>query len=433
MTRFTVVVGCTLLWCATGLAQQREEREGANQERPKKRAAPQKAQQNQRRNERARAVEPARRAPSPDPFDWESEYQKFLQDNPGVKKAVEAGKIAKAKVIAEIKERAAEKAAQAEREENRSLEAEFQQLLVDRPEVKERLESGEISKDQIMQRLRIGRQRRKVNPAPRAAVDWEAEYQKFLKDNPGVKKAVEAGKIAKTKVIAEIKERAAEQVRQAEREEERRRNTRRLQTERALEAEFQQLLKNRPELKERLESGEISKDRIMQRLRLGRQRRRDPAAAGARAAGGRGGGRGWSRLKESDSDGDGKISKDEAPENIKRFFDRMDKNRDGFIEQSEVGGSRGGGAGASQIALRTKLGELVAAGKLTRAEAGELYQIAFPRNPRPARGDRAPAERARERPQRGRRRGDREPDRDRRERRRDRDNDGDRARDDREN
>ena len=333
MTRFTVVVGCTLLWCATGLAQHREERERANQERPKRKAAPQKAQQNQRRNERARAVEPSRRTSSPEPFDWEAEYQKFLKENPGVKKAVEAGKIAKQKVIAEIKDRAAEKARQAELEENRSLEAEFQQLLKDRPEVKQRLESGDISKDQIMQRLRIGR-----------------------------------------------------------------------------------------------------------------QRRRDPAAAAGRAAGGRRGGRGWSRLKENDSDGDGKISKDEAPENIKRLFDRMDKNKDGFIEESEVGGRRGGGVGAPQLALRTKLGELIAAGKLTRAEAGELYQIAFPRNARPVRGerdarpterrrgeadrDRAPAERNRERPQRGRRRGDPEPDRDQRERKRDRDNDGDRERDD---
>ncbi|MBB74752.1 MAG: hypothetical protein CMJ75_09585 [Planctomycetaceae bacterium] len=58
------------------------------------------------------------------------------------------------------------------------------------------------------------------------------------------------------------------------------------------------------------------------------------------------GGRGWSRLKENDADGDGKISKDEAPENIKRFFDRMDKNKDGFIEESEVGGRRGGSRGS---------------------------------------------------------------------------------------
>ena len=65
-----------------------------------------------------------------------------------------------------------------------------------------------------------------------------------------------------------------------------------------------------------------------------------PAPAGEQQSSG---GRGWSRLKENDSDGDGKISKDEAPENLKRFFDRLDKNGDGFIEESELSSTRGGG------------------------------------------------------------------------------------------
>ena len=72
---------------------------------------------------------------------------------------------------------------------------------------------------------------------------------------------------------------------------------------------------------------------------------RGRGGAGKGGAGKGRGGRGWSRLKASDADGDGKISKDEAPDNIKRFFDRMDKNQDGFIEESEVGGSRGGSGG----------------------------------------------------------------------------------------
>ena len=64
-----------------------------------------------------------------------------------------------------------------------------------------------------------------------------------------------------------------------------------------------------------------------------------PAPAAERSSGGRG----WSRLKESDADGDGKISKDEAPDNIKRFFDRLDKNGDGFIEEGELSSTGGGG------------------------------------------------------------------------------------------
>ena len=78
------------------------------------------------------------------------------------------------------------------------------------------------------------------------------------------------------------------------------------------------------------------------------------------------GGRGWSRLKENDADGDGKISKDEAPENIKRFFDRMDRNRDGFIEESEVGGrgpdregarGRGGAPARDREGARDRAGD----------------------------------------------------------------------------
>ncbi len=41
-------------------------------------------------------------------------------------------------------------------------------------------------------------------------IDWEAKYQAFFKEHPGVAKAVESGIISKGKVMAGIKERAAE-------------------------------------------------------------------------------------------------------------------------------------------------------------------------------------------------------------------------------
>ncbi len=61
-----------------------------------------------------------------------------------------------------------------------------------------------------------------------------------------------------------------------------------------------------------------------------------------------------------DKDGDGQVSRDEAPERMSSFFDRLDGNGDGFIDQNEVdqmrsqfgggggpggGGQRGGGPG----------------------------------------------------------------------------------------
>jgi collagen type III alpha len=53
-----------------------------------------------------------------------------------------------------------------------------------------------------------------------------------------------------------------------------------------------------------------------------------------------------------DKNGDGKVSKEEAPEMMQGFFDRMDTNGDGAIDKSEIeaarsrmGGGEGGGFG----------------------------------------------------------------------------------------
>jgi len=48
---------------------------------------------------------------------------------------------------------------------------------------------------------------------------------------------------------------------------------------------------------------------------------------------------------ESDADGDGKISRDEAPRQLQQRFDQMDANGDGFIERQEMGRQGPGGRG----------------------------------------------------------------------------------------
>ncbi len=43
-----------------------------------------------------------------------------------------------------------------------------------------------------------------------------------------------------------------------------------------------------------------------------------------------------------DTDGDGRLSLDEAPEQMRGFFGQMDANGDGFIAADELQGGRGG-------------------------------------------------------------------------------------------
>ncbi len=62
-----------------------------------------------------------------------------------------------------------------------------------------------------------------------------------------------------------------------------------------------------------------------------------PGRGGEGRPGGGGGGVGmFERLKESDKDGDGKISRQEAPEWLTERFDRFDLNKDGFIDEEEI-------------------------------------------------------------------------------------------------
>ncbi|MCA8985171.1 MAG: EF-hand domain-containing protein [Planctomycetaceae bacterium] len=70
---------------------------------------------------------------------------------------------------------------------------------------------------------------------------------------------------------------------------------------------------------------------MMERFRQGGPGRPDgpgrPGAPGANLE---------DRMKELDKDGDGKISLDEAPERMKQGFDRLDTNKDGFIDLTEM-------------------------------------------------------------------------------------------------
>ena len=78
------------------------------------------------------------------------------------------------------------------------------------------------------------------------------------------------------------------------------------------------------------------------------QRGAGGGGGGERGAGGGGGGErgagggpgasggGPPDLMQSDANGDGRVTKEEAPEYMQRFFDRADANGDGAIDQAEI-------------------------------------------------------------------------------------------------
>lgn len=62
-----------------------------------------------------------------------------------------------------------------------------------------------------------------------------------------------------------------------------------------------------------------------------------PGGGAKSAAGGTGGGPGGGfDLMQLDADGDGKISKAEAPERMLETFDEFDTNKDGLLDQNEI-------------------------------------------------------------------------------------------------
>lgn len=64
-----------------------------------------------------------------------------------------------------------------------------------------------------------------------------------------------------------------------------------------------------------------------------------PGGGPGKGGSGRGSGR-MPDLMELDKDGDGKISRQEAPERMQGFFDMVDTNKDGFLDKAEVAAMR---------------------------------------------------------------------------------------------
>jgi Ca2+-binding EF-hand superfamily protein len=92
-------------------------------------------------------------------------------------------------------------------------------------------------------------------------------------------------------------------------------------------------------------------------------------------------------IARNDKDGDGKISKDEAPEWMKQGFDRFDTNGDGKVDADELkasmanmgnrGAGQGGAGGGAGLEARIKELDKNGDGKISKDEAPERMQENF--------------------------------------------------------
>ena len=86
------------------------------------------------------------------------------------------------------------------------------------------------------------------------------------------------------------------------------------------------------------------------------------------------------RLLEYDADGDGEITREELPERMQRRFDRVDTNQNGVLDENELQqGMRGGRGGRGRMMDRLMEMDEDGDGLISREEAPERMGPMFER------------------------------------------------------
>ncbi|MFQ5741117.1 MAG: EF-hand domain-containing protein [Acidobacteriota bacterium] len=111
---------------------------------------------------------------------------------------------------------------------------------------------------------------------------------------------------------------------------------------------------------------------VTQRYAIHLQRDRDGGSAFRRRRSDRRGGGFLNRLRDSDTNGDGRIGRDEVPEAFKSRFSFLDANGDGFIDEKELESAaqrRRGGLGGKRFVERVLENDADGDGRISRQEA----------------------------------------------------------------
>lgn len=131
--------------------------------------------------------------------DWEAEYEKLLESDPGVLKKIESGQATKEDVIQWLKETRQEE----------EVEDEKQHLAAFRKKLSELVASGKLAKaDAAKLAATMGLKDLGQENANDDVVDWDAEYEELLK-KPAIRQKIENSGATKEQVIKFLQKEAA--------------------------------------------------------------------------------------------------------------------------------------------------------------------------------------------------------------------------------
>ena len=143
--------------------------------------------------------------------DWEAAYQKLLESDPTVREKVESGNATKDQIISWMKQVKGKGTQPGKKKESVKQGKESVKQGEDLSKLKSRLqtlvESGKLTQDDADKLLATmkGNSSKTQKPTAEVGKDWDAAYEKLLKDNPVIREKVESGDATKAQVIEFLK------------------------------------------------------------------------------------------------------------------------------------------------------------------------------------------------------------------------------------
>jgi len=138
--------------------------------------------------------------------DWDAAYEQLLKKNPEIREKVENGDATKQQVIAWMKDRSAAGAKDDGKDDGKDTTGEAN-LTAFRNKLTQLVKSGKLTKAEAEKLYKtLAGNQSKAERNSQSDVDWDKAYEQLLKTNPAVKAKVDNGGATKEQVIQWLKQ-----------------------------------------------------------------------------------------------------------------------------------------------------------------------------------------------------------------------------------